>query len=98
MLWVPATRLAVLQVAIFVALPLGSATAPQPVRALSIGGKADTAGRCLDPVTVAVKVTLAPTVDGLAELASVVVVGVTADCSSPHIPGSAPAVEGRPCR
>src|SRR5271169_6115442 len=73
MLWLPAARLAVLQVALFeLALPVGRATAPHP---LSVAPSAvnPTLPVGALPVTVAVKVTLAPSVDGLAELASVVV-------------------------
>src|SRR5271169_5715164 len=76
MLWVPAARLAVLQVALLaLALPAGSATAAQPLMVVPSALKATLPVGAL-PVTVAVKVTLPPTVDGLAELASVVVVAV----------------------
>src|SRR5208282_460184 len=74
MLWLPAARLAVLQVALFeLALPVGRATAPQPLSVVPSAVKATVPVGAL-PVTVAVKVTLAPTVDGLSELASVVAV------------------------
>src|SRR5438552_13889452 len=74
MLCVPTTRLAVLQVAVLVlALPAGSATAPQPLSVMPSAVKPTLPGGAL-PVTVAVKVTLAPTSDGLAELARVVIV------------------------
>src|SRR5713226_3366651 len=74
MLCVPTARLAVLQVAVLVlALPAASATAPQPLRVVPSAVKPTLRVGAL-PVTVAVKVTLAPTSDGLAELASVVVV------------------------
>src|SRR5213593_2808027 len=73
MLCVPAARLAVLQVAVFaLALPVGSATAAQPAIELPPSVKL-TLPVGLKPVTEAVKVTLAPAVDGLSELASVVV-------------------------
>src|SRR5450755_2822375 len=74
MLCVPAARLAVLQVTVLLlALPLGSATAAQPVRVVPSAVKV-TLPVGARPVTVAVKVTLAPTTDEMAELASVVVV------------------------
>src|SRR6266542_760422 len=74
MLCVPAARLAVLHVAVFeLALPAGSATAPQPVSVVPSAVKPTLPVGAL-PVTVAVKVTFAPTVDGLSELLSVVVV------------------------
>src|SRR6266478_1831175 len=73
MLWVPALRLPVPHVAILLlALPVGRATAPQPVSVVPSAVKATLPVGAL-PVTVAVKVTLAPTNDGLPELASVVV-------------------------
>ena len=74
MLRVPAARLAVLQLAVFeLALPVGSATVPQPVIGVPSAIKAMLPAGA-PPVTVAVNVTLVPAVDGLAELASVVVV------------------------
>src|SRR5208282_6806655 len=76
MLWLPAARLAVLQVALFeLALPVGRATAPQPLSVVPSAVKPTLPVGAL-PVTVAVNVTLPPTVDGLAELVSVVVVAV----------------------
>src|SRR2546427_4407273 len=76
MLCVPAVRLALSQVAVLTfALPAGSATAPQPASVLPSAVKPTLPVGAL-PVTVAVKVTFAPTVDGLSELVSVVVVGV----------------------
>ena len=69
MLWVPTARLLVLQVAV----PPLSATALQPLIALPPSVKLTLPVGAL-PVTVAVKVTLAPTVDGLSELDTVVVV------------------------
>src|SRR5262249_31804207 len=74
MLCVPAARLLVVHCAVLVLpLPL-RATAAQPVIELPPSVKfTDPVG--LLPLTVAVKVTLTPTVDGLSELASVVVVG-----------------------
>src|SRR5208282_3748938 len=65
---VATARLAVVQVA----LPLASATAAQPAIELPPSVKL-TLPVGLDPMTVAVKVTLLPTVDGLSELDSVVV-------------------------
>src|SRR5271167_513435 len=74
MLWVPAPRVAVLQVALLLlALPAGSATAAQPLSVVPSAVKATLPVGAL-PATVAVKVTLAPTVDGLAELVSIAVV------------------------
>src|SRR5208282_4750734 len=76
MLWLPAARPAVLQVTFFaLAVPVGSATAAQPLRVVPSAVKARLPVGAL-PVTVAVKVTLPPSVDGLAELARVVVVAV----------------------
>ena len=79
MLWLPTLRLALLQVAVLLfAAPAGSATAPQPaiVPPLSVNATVPVGAV---PVTVAVKVTLVPTTDGLAELASAVplVAGLT---------------------
>ena len=51
------------------AAPAGSATAPQPVIVLPPSVKATLPVGAV-PVTVAVKVTLVPTTDGLVELAS----------------------------
>ena len=74
MLWLPAMRLAVLQVAVLLlALPAGSATAAQPLSVAPSAVKPTLPVGAL-PVTVAVKVTLAPSTEGLAELASPVVV------------------------
>src|SRR2546425_9410427 len=76
MLCVPAVRLAVLQVAVLVLpVPAGSATAPQPVSVFPSAVKATLPVGAL-PLIVAVKVTLAPRLDGLAEELSVVVDGV----------------------
>jgi hypothetical protein len=78
MLWLPAARLLVLQLAVLVlALPLGSATAAQPLKAEPSALKATLPVGAL-PLTLAVNVTLAPAVAGLAELARVVVVFVMA--------------------
>ena len=78
MLCVPVARLDVLHVAVFeLPLPLGSATALQPERVVPSAVKPMLPVGA-EPVTVAVKVTLAPTVDGLAELESAVVVAVFA--------------------
>ena len=76
MLCVPALMLLVLHVAILeFAAPAGSATAPQPVMVLPPSLKATVPVGAV-PVTDAVKVTLAPTVEGFNELESVVVVDV----------------------
>src|SRR5438093_5952934 len=76
MLCVPAVRPAVAQVAVFAfAPPVGSATAPQPLSVVPSAVKATLPVGAL-PVTVAVKITLAPTADGLPELVTVVVEGV----------------------
>ncbi len=73
MLCVPAARLAVLQVAVFeLDVPLANAAAAQPLIAVPPSVKPTVPLGAL-PVTVAVKVTLAPTLDGLAELDSAVV-------------------------
>ena len=73
MLCVPAARLLVLQLAVFV-LPLPeSATGAQPPIELPASVKAILPVGAF-PVTVAVKVTLAPTGAGFAELTNVVVV------------------------
>src|ERR1700719_4139340 len=73
MLWVPALRLLVLHVAILLlAVPVGRATAPQPASAAPSAVKATLPVGAL-PITVAVKVTLAPRLDGLAEEVSAVV-------------------------
>src|SRR6266699_3016335 len=72
MLWVPALRLLVLHVAILLlAIPVGRATAPHPVRVVPSAVKATLPVGAL-PVTVAMKVTLAPTLEGLAEEVSAV--------------------------
>ena len=71
---VPTAKLLVLQVAVLtLALPVGSATAAQPEIELPPSVKLMLPVGAL-PVTVAVKVMFAPTVDGLSELASDVVV------------------------
>src|SRR5271156_5267397 len=76
MLFVPAARLAELHVTLLpFALPVGSATAAQPLRVVPFAVKPTVPVGAL-PLTVAVKVTLAPSVDGLAELTSVVVVAM----------------------
>ena len=73
MLCVPAARLAVLQAAVLaLALPVGSATAAQPVSGVPSAVKA-TLPVGATPLTVAVKVTFAPAVDGLSELTNAVV-------------------------
>ena len=97
MLCVPALRLAVLQVAVFeLAVPVGRATALQPLSVVPSAVKATLPVGAL-PVTVAVKVTLAPTADGLAELARLVVLAVLllTTCESvalvePKLPASPP--------
>src|SRR6266480_6594800 len=73
MLWVPALRPLVLHIAILLlAIPVGSATVPQPLSVVLSAVKATLPVGAL-PVTVAVKVTLAPTLEGLAEEVSAVV-------------------------
>ena len=73
MLCVAAARLAVLQVTVFAfALPVGSGTALQLLSVVPSDVKTTVPVGAL-PFTVAVKTTLAPTKDGLPELASVVV-------------------------
>ena len=72
MLGLPAARLLVAQAAVRVLPVPASATAPQPEIEVPPLVKFNVPIGLL-PVTVAVNVTLAPTVDGLAELASVVV-------------------------
>ena len=72
MLCVPAARPLVLQPAVLV-LPLPeSVTAPQPLIVLPSALKATVPVGAL-PVTLAVKVTLTPTLDGLSELDTAVV-------------------------
>src|SRR6266568_5166871 len=73
MLCVPVLKALLLQVALRVLPTPLSAAAPQPVSVLPPSVKLTLPVGAL-PLTVAVKVTLAPTVDGLAELVSVVVV------------------------
>src|SRR6266700_272530 len=73
MLCAPAARAAVLHVANFeVVVPDGSPTAPQPPMGVPSAVKPTLPVGAL-PVTVAVKVTLTATGDGLSELASPVV-------------------------
>src|SRR5438105_15428178 len=73
MLCVPTLRLLVLQVAILLlAVPLGRAMAPHPVRVAPSAVKPTLPVGAL-AVTVAVKVTLAPGLDGLAEEVSAVI-------------------------
>jgi hypothetical protein len=68
--------LLVLHVAILeLAAPAGSATAPQPMMVLPPSLKATVPVGAV-PATDAVKVTLAPTVEGFTELTSMVVVAV----------------------
>src|SRR5271165_545238 len=74
MLCVPEDRLLVLHAALRALPEPATATALQPVMAVFPSLKLTLPVGAL-PVTVAVKVTLAPTVAGLSELASVVVVG-----------------------
>src|SRR5947207_7651910 len=76
MLCVPTAKALLLQVAVFeLAMPVGNATALQPVRVMPSAVKATLPVGAL-AVTVTVKVTLAPTSDGLAELANTVVLAV----------------------
>ena len=93
---VPSVRPLVLQVAVLeLAEPAGSATAPQPVSVVPSAVKPTLPVGAL-PVTVAVKVTLAPTSDGLAELATAaVLVALFTVCVSvllvePLLPASPP--------
>ena len=70
MLYAPEARLVVLHVAVLLfALPEGSATALQPLSVAPSALNATVPVGAM-PVTVAVKVTLPPTIDGLAELAT----------------------------
>ena len=96
MLWVPTLRPALLHVAVLLfAAPAGSATAPQPEIALPPSVKATLPVGAV-PVTVAVKVTLLPTIDGFAELARVVpLVALLTACTNvvlvdPLLPASPP--------
>src|SRR4030095_3605762 len=90
MLCVPALRLAVLQVAVFeLALPVGRATALQPLSVVPSALKATLPVGAL-PVIVAVKVTFAPTADGLTELASSVVDDVAPPDTKPPMSQTAP--------
>ena len=71
-----------LQVAVLVLdVPVGSATALQPLIVVPLSVK-PTVPVGDNPVTVAVKVTLTPTIDGFAELASAVVLAVLTTCDS----------------
>jgi len=80
MLCVPAARLDVLHVAVLeLELPLGSATAPHPVSVVPSAVK-PTFPVGAFPVTVAVKVTLAPRADGFAELVNPVLLTVVTTC------------------
>src|SRR5689334_23297936 len=78
MLWVPAVRLLVVQAAVPVLPELLNATAAHPAIDVPPSRKLTVPVGEL-PVTVAVKVTLAPAGDGLAELDSVVVVALGLD-------------------
>jgi hypothetical protein len=76
MLCVPTLRLLVLQVTILELLePAGNVTAPQPLNVVLSAVKATLPVGAL-PLTVAVKTTLAPTNDGLPELARLVLLAV----------------------
>ena len=75
MLWVPAASPAVVQLAVRLLPVPANATALQPEIGLPPSVKL-TVPVGLLPVTVAVKVTLEPTVAGFAELATVVVVAL----------------------
>src|SRR5437016_4986963 len=82
MLCIPTARLTVLQVALLLfAVPVGSATAPQPASVTLSAVKATLPVGAL-PATVAVNVTLATTTDGLAELAKLVLLVVLTICES----------------
>ena len=75
-----------LHLAIFeLAVLVGNATALQPLSVVPLAVKATVPVGAL-PVTVAVKVTLVPTIDGLAELATPVVVVVLTTCASTALP------------
>ena len=72
MLCRPATRLVVLHVVVLLfALPAGNVTALQPLSVVPSAVKPTLPVGAV-PVTVAVKVTLVPAIDGLAELATAV--------------------------
>ena len=85
MLWLPTTRLLVLQVAVLLLPMPASGAALQPLIAVPPSVKL-TLPVGAAPLTVAVNVTLVPTTAGLAELASVVVVaagaGLLITCAS----------------
>src|SRR6266853_5959514 len=83
MLWVPSVRPLVTHVAVRELPTPVTADALQPPIELPPSVKF-TVPVGLDPVTVAVNVTLAPTVDGLSELMSAVVVGAEPDPLTPH--------------
>src|SRR2546423_14929599 len=78
MLWVPTARLLVLQVAVLLLPEPVSATAPHPASGAPPSAIKLTLPVGFVPATVAVNVTVAPTVAGLAELATIVVVVATA--------------------
>ena len=78
MLWVPTARLLVLQVAVLLLPEPVSATAPHPVSGAPPSATKLTLPVGFVPATVAVNVTVAPTIAGLAELATIVVVVATA--------------------
>src|SRR6266576_1657121 len=89
---VPAPRLVVLQVAVFAfAAPPVNATALQPPIEMPSAMKLTLPVGAL-PLTVAVNVTLAPSVDGLPELVTVVVVAVLAGAETERV--SVPAGPG----
>ena len=83
MLRVPTERLLLLQVAVLLLPAPLSATALQPLITLPESVKLTVPVGAL-PATVAMKVTLAPTVAGLSELDSVVVVGSKLPAATPH--------------
>src|ERR1019366_4614065 len=82
MLCVPALRPLILHVAILeLAVPAGSATAPQPAIVLPPSAKFTLPVGPL-PVTDAVNVTPVPTVDGFSELMSVVVLAICVELTT----------------
>ena len=96
MLWKPTLSPALLHVAVLLfAAPAGNATALQPEIALPPSVNATLPVGAV-PVTVAVKVTLLPTTDGLAELANAAAlvalftVCVSALLAEPLLPASPP--------
>src|SRR2546423_12979049 len=75
MLWMPTARLLVLQVAVLLSPGPVSATALHPASGATPSAAKLTLPVGFVPATVAINVTLLPTVAGLPELVSIVVVG-----------------------